>query len=433
MKRFSKTLMQIFGVLYADGGAAPTEPAVSEPTGDKSATTETKNTDLSNYIGSEKVNPERRPLKAFDRSGFGSTDEIDTLIQSMGEKIFLKGPEKKQNVKKETSKNANNSEGPLEDADRPAAEDAEKTAFYAHYGISDKDFSSLPENIQERLATAYEKYTGRDTEYNGLNDKYNQILSQVDVLEKDPLIAARLEELSTDQKYVADSIPAFDEATVQTLLDNHGDSMSKFVTALNEAVQNAAHKVLSIERGVVERKAADDKVKKEATDVISKILSLDERLAIKERNLNRFVELGSRHPEYEKLYGKGSLMEMIASKRYSPSQIVAKGAEEILTEYAKTKGWDKERDRAIAQGGVKKLIDKLRQQTSTANIMVPAVPRGNKEVDTGTYDRKSLIEEVASGKTSRCMQLLKAADRRGDAKQVNELTNIFEIGMCNKK
>jgi hypothetical protein len=385
---------------------------------------------LDTYVGSKEVNPEGKPLKNFDRTFYNSKEEIDFFIKQAGESIFLpediikKQKEEKvidKDKKKEDTKKTDEKTEKTEDAVVDEEKEAEK--FLSDIGLSKEDFLKLPEKVQEKLATEQIPDGKQNVEYETISKKYTDLTNDVIELKKDPVIAARIEEKRTGKKYVATDLPEISGKEVDKLIELSGDK-EEFIAAINELMVKKSHDVLKIERGVVERIAEREKNEKEAAKVLQTIIDKEPRFGITEKDITKIDE---NHPEYEKLFGKGGIMEELKRKRYSPLQLVAKGADELLKEFAGSKGWDKEKEQKIYKQGRNSILDTLRKAKTVARTLEVGKQSLGKNTDsTHGFDRASLISDIASGKTSQWSKLISDADRLGNIKLRTQLNEIYE-------
>lgn len=422
-----KLLNNLFSVRFYDDGEGSSNVDPDQHAGSVEDTIET-------YQGSKEANPDGRPLKDFDRSFYNSKEEIDRFIKEAGESVFKpkdvaekKETEGKTETNIENKKEATGKEqkdGKEENTDAEENKDKEKAAedFLKDIGLSKEDFLKLPEKVQERLAEERND-NSPSLEYENLNKKYTDLTNDVVSLKKDPVIAARLEEKRTGKKYVATEMPSITGKEAEKLIELSGDP-EEFNTALNELIVKKAHDVLKIERGVVERAAEREKNEKEAAKVLQEIIDKEPRFGITEKDITKIDE---NHPEYEKLFGKGGIMEELKRKRYSPMQLVAKGAEELLREFAGSKGWDKEKEKKVYKQGRNSILDTLRKAKAVATTLeVGKQSLGKNVSSTHGFDRGSLISDIASGKTSQWSKLIAEADNRGDIPMRTELSKIYE-------
>lgn len=409
-------LKRLAAFSFDDAGGAP---VVEEVVSAEGAPEASEPSDVSAYTGSKEVNPEGRSLKDFDRSAFSSTEEIDAFLKELGEEAFVP---KDKPADKSADKPADKSAD--KPADKPA--EAEEENFLKAVGLSKEEFLKLPEKVQDFLA---DKVAGSEVdpiakEHEELKAAHTALSADVELIKKDVVVAARLEEIATGKQYTAKDLPAVTRSEVRSLAEIAGDP-DAFEEALNTLLVSKADKVLKIERGVLDRKVAREAQEQEALKVLEKIIALEPRIGIKEKDLSK---INDSHPEYSKLFGEDGLVGMLQKKRYSPLQIATKGAEELLREFAALKGWDKARDNEIAKNGAKKLLANIRKATEGARTLSLDKVAQTDRPATGGFDRESLITEIAGGDTSNWSRLSRQAEHSGNVTLLNQLTEIFTKG-----
>jgi len=385
-----------------------------------------------NYVGSKDVNPEQRPIKKIDREMFSTKVAIDRLVMDSGEDIFIpkdvveelekeKKPEKKEVSEEETT-----------EADKDKTEDDKEfnaEAFFEKSGISKEDFSSFDEKLQEKIVdifagsednSAIEKIAEANTKVSELN-------TVISDLYKDPTIAARIEEVKTGKKYVADDLPVVTKTEASKLI-GLVDDPDAFEVAVNELMASKGEQVIAVERSISENNARISKLKEEALNVVQKMVEKEPRIGIKEKDLSKINES---HSDWHKLHGEGGMFDIFKKMHYTLKQIVAKGPDRLLREIADEKGWSKDRDKKIKQSGKKEFLEQVRLAAKQARTINPDKKSGS-SVSTGSggYDRASLVSEIASGKTTTWERLAADADSRRDRKMMYELQKIHEEGLA---
>jgi hypothetical protein len=408
----------------------PTPEPAPEPAPAQGAIVDFK---ASDYVGSKDVNPSQRKLKDFDRGAFASQDELDAFIREAGEELYLPEDAEPEDKDKDDKgdKDDKDDKGDKDDkTDGVSDEDAKEVdAFLKDLGMSHDEFAKLPEKVQERLADQRESEEDTETKaaLEEAEAKHREVATKLLDLQKDPLIAARLEEIKTGKRYVANGMPHFTKNEVDLLMAASEDE-ADFTAALNDLVTAKAHTVLQIERGVVERAAQKAEQEAKAMDVLQEVLRKEPRIGIKELDLNKIKAAGESHPDYEKTFGESGLLTvLLAKKQYTPLQLVTKGADELLIEYARERGWDKERDNKIFKSGGKKLLENLRKAKESARTISPSAVKSSVKND-GQYDEDSLVKEMSEGNFGTINRLLDEADARGDSGRISKLLALQERG-----
>ena len=409
---------------------------------------------LDEYRGSKELNPDQRPLKAFDRTMFSSKEDFDEFLAEVargGEDIFLpeeqSAPKKRGRPKKsdkgasnelrkdESSEKDGGSEEELdeqgdkiESGEKPSEEVEE---FLKKLDITIEDFQALPEKVQERLTADDSPVAEYEQKFTKLQEEHTGLINDVVKLKNDPVIAARLEEKATGKSFVARDLPPVNKREAQQLL-SLADSPEEFETAVNELILAKAKDVLTIERGVLERNALKAEREKKAAEVLQAVIQKEPRIGISEKDITKLAD--ESHPEYDKFHGAGSLMEMLKRKRYSPAQIIEKGVDEILEEFGRTKGWDQQAKVNIEKKAKQSLLQNLRNFQKVARTLDSSkrsAPPANPE--RGGFDKQTLVAEIASGKTGRWSKLITEYGDRGERDMVDQLQKIFDEGMQQKR
>jgi hypothetical protein len=160
--------------------------------------------------------------------------------------------------------------------------------------------------------------------------------------------------------------------------------------------------------------------------VLADIIKKEARIGIKEKDVTKLADKA--HPEYNKFFGPGSLMEMITRKKYSPAQIIEKGADELLEEFAKTKGWDQERLASIEKKAKQTLLQSLKGFKKEARMLDVGKKPVSESAGSGqSFDRQTLIAELVSGKADNWSKLISRYGDQGNQKMVTQLNEIFDI------
>lgn len=435
MNLYLKRVVYLFSTRCFDDAAAvadPPEETEVENGGigggeEKIPTEKPVENELDSYVGSEEVNPSKRPLKNFDRKGM-TKEAIDRMIMAAGEDIFLTdeqiaGIEKKK--KEETGKKEEKTEE--KDVKKSSETDTSVTDFFKNVGIEEKDFTALPETVQEKIVSLYEGSGGKNEESEKLisdaSKKNEELQKIIDNLADDSVIAARLEELKTGRRYNASDLPTPTFKEAQALAEL-ADDPDKFRDALTEFLASKAETAVTVERSVAEQRFTRKQLESDALKVVSEIMAKEPRLATVEKDLNKIRE---GHPEYDKLWGKSGVMGLMKKSGYNLKQIKEFGTDRLLNDISHTMGWTSERFKKAEKNGAKKLLDKIREKHQSART----IDMGKKSSDTipsekGGYSRESLIADIVAGNSENFSQLLEQAGDRCDFKRVQELRSIRE-------
>lgn len=416
----------------ADAGSSA--PADTPAPADAAASKPNDLPDIKAYQGSKDVNPNGRKLKNFDRSAFGSVEEIDAFIKAAGEDIFIpedkklvdkKVVDKKPDDKKPADKKPE-SDKKLEDSEPKDTEDKAGEEFLKTIGLTQEQFVALPEAVQEKLANGFDESSVDKKGYTELHEKHTKLVADIDKIKNDPIIAARLEELDTGKRFVATGLPHIGRKEVRQLIAKASDE-DAFDNALNELITEKAHEVIRIERGVVERKVEREKQEKAALEVLQNVFAKEPKFGIKEKDLTKIKE---GHPEFDKFFGPGGIMETLQRKKYTAMQIATKGVGEILFELAKERGWNADRDNKLVNKGAKNLLESIRKAAESARTLSPVrkAPPATPDVNSG-FDSDSLIAEVAAGNMQNWNRLATKFEHSGDSVNLSKLNEIHEKGL----
>lgn len=460
---------------YEGEGGAPGGTTVEE----EEVVVEEVDFDPETYIGDEKINPAQRPLKDFDRTG-KTKEDIDKFIKAAGPGIYLtdEGIEKKKAEKeakdkerkekeakgefeakakvvykkdadsedqkavvekvnedgtydikvgdeviKNVTKEALGATKAKEDETEVDTDDAEVKAFYEKSGLTPDEFNSLSEKAQNTLfEKVFEESGEADT---SLQEEHTQLKADYDTLLENPAIAAIVQDITSGSNFAATKVEPITD-TELAKLDGAFDG-DKPYDAARKIVQDIFDK--RVEKAVKKERSLQEmthKAKIEMEDgfkVLKEVGNLDKRLAIKETDYKKFKP---GHPEYKKGTGLVEFVDYLKERRYSAAQIKKIGAEELLSSFAKNKGWDKERDKTIFKSGkaellkkIKnpKLLDKAKSLKQGKKKTVPGSLKGASGIDYNT-----LKQELVEGKTENYLRLLKAHEHNAEARRV--LTQI---------
>jgi hypothetical protein len=276
----------------SSGTAPDGEPVGAPPSEKPSQTVISQKIDIKNYRGSKKVNPDQRPLKNFVRDGM-NPKQIDALISEAGSEIFLSAEQIAEIEKKNAEVPKDEKETPSEKSkeketdvsDKKDEDDPEVKEFFEKTGLNEKDFSALPTAAQESLAKAFSTMTESSGKHSELEKKYNQLFADVTESNKDAVIAARLEEISTGKAYVATQLPKFTQTEISELdtLLTDGNSTGA-IEYLNKWVAAKAQDAIKHERSVIDKQVFRKTAEAKARDIFIEVGKLDPRLAIEEND-----------------------------------------------------------------------------------------------------------------------------------------------------
>lgn len=416
------------------------------------------------YMGDEKVNPGKLPLKDFDRKG-KTKEEIDRFIKTAGPSIFLdkEGIEKKkaaeeakkkesagkleakkevvykkdkdaedqkaviekvnedgtfnikigdeviENVTKETLTATKAKEGETDDT-KIETDDEEVKAFYEKSGLTPDEFAGLSEKAQNTL---FEKvFTESEEADTSLQEEHTQLKSDYDALLENPAIAAIVQDEASGSNFAATKVDPITDQEIMKIDGAFGedgksyDAVRKIVGELFDKRITAAVKK---ERSLQEMTHKAKIEKEDGFKVLKEVGKLEKRLAIKETDYKKFKP---GHPEYKKGKGLVEFVDYLKERRYSAAQIKKIGAEELLSSFAKNKGWDKERDQKIFKSGKADLLKKIKDPRLLGKAK--SLKQGKKQTVPGSLkgasgvDYKTLKEELIQGKPDNFKRLLRA-------------------------
>jgi hypothetical protein len=434
--------------LYVDGIGEGNEGVVDTQSGEASGNEEDgadadskeeqapKPSELDTYLGSKNVNPDQRPLKNFDRKAFSSKEEMDRFIEEAGAELIMSDEDiaamskakkdaeaKKKPEEKETERDESGKFKKKDASEEVTDEEAIK-GFYEKLAITEEEFIALPEKVQELLAESHTKEDDVSKKVTEVEGRYQELNTTVDTLKKDPVIAARLEELATGKQYIARELSQPSRDEISSLMEAATDEAS-FKQALAEFMVAKAEEVITVERSVIEKHAAKEKLENEAMAVVQEMIKTEKRIGITETDLKN---IDDKHKEYDAWKGEKGLLKFFQKHRISLAQIKDIGAEKLLLLLAKDKGWDKERDSKIYQQGAKSLIAKIREAKDKARSIDMGKKSGlpNSDKSTGGYNRESLVADIASGTLTQWEKLLERADQVGDRKMMHDLNSIYD-------
>ena len=415
------------GTAVADAGDAPGKEGAANKGGE--AAPKSEPISIKDYRGSKTVNPDQRPLKNFVREGM-STKQIDAMIAEAGEEIYLsKEAIVDAEKKNEDGDKPGKKDGEAKPDDKKGDEtDPEVKEFYEKTGLSEKEFTALPEKIQETLTKAFSSVSEGSTKYADMEKQMTQLKTDLSEVSKDPVIAARLEEKATGRAYVATQLPKFTAAEVakieNLLVDGKTDEAVNF---LNKELEKRTQDAVKHERSVSDKQQFRANAETKAQDVFKAIGKMDSRVAIDEDDWNSITS-NRNHPKYKAFQdGPGDLIKYCIDRHISLETVTKSGAKEIYAQYAAFKGWDKERDKKIADSSKKTLLDKLRdpKKARTLDAGKPSVEPQGKDSSLG-FSRDALIDDISQGNMENWERQLEAAD--GNVKTIAILGEVRRLG-----
>jgi hypothetical protein len=455
LKRYLKRQLRVaFGAHYLlDNDVAPGGGGSGEPSGtpapemkelpaeapaqnldDKNQQAQPDN-DFESYMGSEKVNPEKRPLKKFDRTGM-TEKEIDDLIELEGENMFL--PKDKIETKTEPEKKED--EKPEESKKEPEAE-FDGAKFLQTTGLTEEEFAQIPETLQEKLVSNYSKSSAAPIEqseqYITLKTEFDKQKEEVAAFLEDPYVAARLEEIQTGQKYIAEELPPITNGELKDL--QSAQTVEELQEKLNKYIEQRAETAINRERTISDRKTNVKKTMVKASSVLSEVSKIDPRLAgnIKAENWN---DIKPGHPDWNEFQkGPKKIVDYCIEKNIKIDAIANMTPKELYAAIAAKEGWDKVRDVNIAKNAEKKFLENIKKLNSQAKTVDTgrrsAAPVSGTASQMGDGSREGLVKQLASGDRGTFERLLSAAD--GNPVELDRLESIAreaqEVSRQNRK
>lgn len=408
------------------------EPVNVEPnSGIESATESVQppEDDISSYLGSEHVNPDKKPLKSFDRTGM-SKEEIDDFIMVNGADVFLSPEEiaKKIDAEKEIKSEEKLEKEPEQAKADKKPEDVEfdEDVFLKSNGLSREEFAQIPESIQEKLANSYVNPEATTIEQNeqyvSLKTNYDKLSTDVEALLDDPYVAARVEELKTGKQYIPESLPPITKSELQEI--QSAQTVEEFENAINKYIQERAEPAVKKLISVYEQKEYDRKMFAEASSVMSEVMKLDPRLKanVTEKDWSK---LNANHPQWKE-FNKGpiKIAQYVLDKGFKHHQIAKMTPQEIYAAIAAKEGWQKEKEGKIAKNSVKAFLASYKKNATQAKSVSEgrrsSAPM-SKENSMGD-SRESLVKQLASGDRSSFERMLAAAD--GNPDELDRLESI---------
>ena len=418
---------------------------------------------IEEYVGSLEVNPMQRPLREFNRQGRTHKD-VDDLITNSGGELLLtdeeikakkaEGKDEKKEKADETKKSGEEPDkktddktksGDKEKGDKKEPEDDKLTdeekaerdkqvdedikAFFEKTDISQEEFDELPEKVQEILVNkvfAPEDTKGKE-ETEKLTKDHQELKDQMKAMTSDHTIAARIKEMATKEKVLADPKDILSQNVLdkvdELLADKKGPEAKKLLF-------DEVAKAVNYERSVQDQVLKDQKDRQSVWKILRQVGDIDKRLAINEKSYKKFDELGEKHDEWKEFTKKDGMQDVIkflVDKEFTFAQIKKMEPKEVYALYAQSRGWDKEIKKRIYKSGADSVLEKLRNPKKAGTLKnqgkKPIMSRS--ETDQTGIDADTLIRGLADGKKEtkeNFQNLLDAYD--GDKKMIDKLVAI---------
>jgi len=386
------------------------------------------------YMGSETVNPDGRELIDFDRSGM-SKEDVDAFVAVSEGQLFKpvedgdkeddakEGDDNSDDNKNDTGKadGAKDGEGDKGDGDK-GGDDTDIADFLEKTGLTQEIFKGLPEAAQEKLATQFLGGAKESEATATVTTQYEELQTSVDTLRLDPVVAARLEELSTGNKFIAE-LPQMGAADLKVIDDALGEgNQSKALGLINDFIAAKSKDAVAHERSVIDNQAAHVELERGAGEELAKMGDIDPRMKVE--GITNWADLKASNPKFAEFQkGPGKITAFLAEKGIGLQQIKKLGAEAIYSLYAKNMGWTQEKEQNIAKNSVKVFLSKLKGQPKTRTLTQgkQKVIPGSKTASTG-INRTTLIDELVAGNPANYEKLLEAND--GNPENIRILANI---------
>ena len=408
------------------------------------------------YYGNTDMNPEGRPLKRdLDIEGY-SKEDVDGLLGEMGEAAFMsdedikafndENPDNKIVLGEDgeggdSGKDENDDDDPEkkegDDPDKEESEeitDKEMEGFYADQGITEDVFGEYSEKVKKTLLSSFfgveqaensSKLDAVTTEHAALKLDYETVIN-------DPVVAARIEEINSNKKFVANDLVGVTDKQVSEIdaaFDEDGGN-TKVKELVNKIIKENAKAAVGIERQV-----SDDarQVKTDNKDIMStlkKIGEMDPKKfgKIKENNFVKFIGNAGHAEKAAYDSGVGEVMTFLQKRKFTPDQVREMGPKGIYNMYAHEKGWDTEKIKRIQNSKVDKLLAKMKKP-ATARLLKSgnnqSQPGGRGKTAIGT-DMKALKKDMLLGKTQEHSRLLRNALESDNSKVSDRLIALGE-------
>jgi hypothetical protein len=391
--------------------------------------------DLSEYRGSVEVNPEQRPLRKMDLSGY-TKEDIDELLSDPDSKDLLmsdeeiaalkakaeeENPEEKKDEKAEGKPEAGDKKETKADAHNEVDESVK--SFLNSIGLQKEEYDQIPDALKDKLVENFIKSVeGKEGAPAEEPEEIKVLKESYETLQKDPIVAARIKELQTGHNYVARDLAPVSNTELQQIDSalNEGNA-TKAAQLINNMIRTRAKVAVDLERSVYTENEVRQKLEQEAIGTLYKLGEIDKRLALEEKD---FRNIDPKHKEYDKFQnGLGKVVSFIRQKGLTLNLIKELGPDMLYTMYSKESGWDKERDKTIAKVTKENLLKALKSP-KVAQELKPIATGSAKPNSRGLggYNRTDLVKELAAGKAENFIRLQKQAE--DDPKMVNILSAI---------
>lgn len=365
--------------------------------------------DISSYIGSEKVNPDKRPLKNFKKDGM-TKEQIDKLIEVSGSEIFLTDEELAEAEKavKNTEKEESTEDKTVKTEETPA-EDLEIKEFLSKIEISLDEFNALPKKVQEKLVNT--NFEQDNSELVKAKEEITQLKEDYKSLIDDPYIAAAIEarklEYKTGKKIMADSLPEITDQEIDdldALLASNSDKAAA-KKMINSIIEKRAADAVERERSAYTAKIERRELERDASEIFAEVGKIDKRLStnIKAKNWADVDMNGEK--------GAMIIVDYCKNNNISLAQVKKFGAQKLYKLIAIEQGWDAERDANIAKSTREEFLKKLRNPEKAKTILQGGSSRApvSKKDSTGV-NREELIEQISNRNPSNYNRLLELYD-----------------------
>ena len=389
------------------------------------------------YVGNDEFNPDQRPL-TIDTSQY-SKEQVDEFIE-MDRSIVMtdeqyEAHKEEKKLESELVEDTDIKDDKVDDDEKgKKKEDDSKTdeivdddedvkAFYETTKMTSEEFKGLRKEVQEAITSKFDSEVDIESheKYVGLKKEHNELKESVEGFQKDPLVAARIEELRTGNSYVAKSIPPLSQPERIGIREALDDGDDKLVEKLiDEAVQKKAVSAIKIERSISDHQAAVSKAQQDSWQTLKKLGEIDKTYALGETELQK---LNDKHPEWEKFQnGLGKIVQYIQKKEMSHGDVARFGAKELLAAYKAASGLDQIEKKKIADNAKGSLLKKLLnpKQAKDGKRVAKSLKSGKQKVDvTGkSINKQMLVEQFANGDT---VEFQKLQDRSAGDEELTRM------------
>jgi hypothetical protein len=387
---------------------------------DSSVKTESK-FDSKTYLGSKKVNPEQRMLRNFDRTGMNKA-KIDAFIAELGDEAFMTDEEiksadekimkdsLKKNEKEEKITEKDEKEKKDKKTEDSTSEEEKIKDFYEKTGLDEKTFQALPEKVQEKLVSTFEESGKSGKAYKDAEEKYTGLKKDTELMLSDPVHAARNEEIRTGKAYIAKDMPQVGEDIISKLDELFAaDDKAGAKKLLNDWNKKNVSAMVAYERSVLDRQVQREKLESGAHQKFLEIAKISNgRVKITEPDHYKLKEGHEEFKEFNEMFSffkkKGYTLDQIANKHE---------AKELYNLFAISKGWDKERDKNIANNATRTLLEGLRnpKQVSTLDPRQRSTTAEIGQTQSAASEQQ-LVDEVAQGDYRNLNAAIEASEGR---------------------